>query len=162
MFKLSFSNQDQCPSQCDRKYRQTQEAVGINKKLIDMVGRVINDTDDVIQGMRNTEFANDLEKYKDVSQLGRDLFTAFIAIPKANRFIGKMMMKMMKDDRPRNNDRAHGGRRQRPMRDNDHGPTSITPNGGECWNKDIDDTLKYLEDSGMLVVLSFVLLSIKL
>ena len=101
MLKLSALNEDQCPAQCDEKYKKTQNIVGIHKRMIDMAGLVINQTDDLIQGMSeysNTDFNNDLTKYKDISSLARKLATVFSKIPWVNREVTKMMMKMMKEE----------------------------------------------------------------
>ena len=101
MFKLSFGNKDQCKSQCDEKYAKTQEVVGIQKQLIDMMGKVLNETDNIVQGMPTSRsaFPNDLQKYKDVSGLARDLMSTFMQIPRANRHIAKMMMKLIKHEK---------------------------------------------------------------
>ena len=101
MIKLSALNEDQCPAQCDEKYKKTQNIVGIHKRMLDMAGLLINQTDDLIQGMSeysNTEFNNDLTKYKDISSLARKLATVFSQIPWVNREVTKMLMKMMKEE----------------------------------------------------------------
>ena len=136
MFKLSSGNIDQCPSQCDEKYRETQTVVGVQKKMINLFGRLINETYDVIEKMRNSEFKSDLEKYKDVSKLARDVFNIFTGIPKANRAIAKMMMKMLKDDK---DDKGDGRPRPRPS----HGPDE-----GGCSSWSIMDKLEYFDDKG--------------
>ena len=101
MIKLSGLNEDQCPAQCDEAYKKTQNIFGIHKRMIDMAEKVINQTDDLIQGMTeysNTEFNNDLAKYKDISSLARKLANVFSRIPWVNREVTKMMMKMMKEE----------------------------------------------------------------
>ena len=100
MFKLSFGNKDQCKSQCDEKYEQTQKVVGVQKQLIDMMGKVLNETDDIVQGrpISRSAFPKDLQKYKDVSGLARDMMSTFMQIPMANRHIAKMMMKLIKHE----------------------------------------------------------------
>ena len=110
MFKLPLVNQDQCPSQCEAKLKETQDVVGIYKSMLNMISKVINETDDVVQGMRSTEFSDDLGKYKDVSQLVRDLYNIMTAMPKVNRLIAMMMMKML------NGNKGHetGGPHRRP------------------------------------------------
>ena len=101
MFKLSFGNKDQCKSQCNEKYEKTQKVVGIQKQLIDMMGKVLNETDNIMQGMPTSRsaFPNDLQKYKDVSELARDMMSTFMQIPMANRHIAKMMMKLIKHEK---------------------------------------------------------------
>ena len=96
MFKLSFSNEDQCPAQCNENYKKTQNVVGIQKQMINMLGSVINETDDLIQGLSTSEFGDDLTKYQEISSLARKLSTTFSNLPWANKEIGKMMMKMIR------------------------------------------------------------------
>ena len=153
MSKLSFSNQDQCPSQCDKKYREIQEAVGIQKRVIDMVGRVINDTNDVIQDMSNRDFNSDLQKYQDMSQLARDLFNVFTKIPKSNRFIRKMMMKMMKDDVDDENNHRRRRPHFRPLtEDGDGGSATINPIEEQCSRESIEEIMGH---SGILIYFLF-------
>ena len=135
MLKLSALNEDQCPAQCDEKYKKTQNIVGIHKRMIDMAGLVINQTDDLIQGMSeysNTEFNNDLTKYKDISSLARKLATMFSKIPWVNREVTKMMMKMMKeemsddmDDDDYDDDYGNGYPRPGPRPPNRPGPNPL-------------------------------------
>ena len=96
MFKLSFGNEDQCPEQCKEKYKQTQEVVGMHDRLINTIGRLLNGTDDLIQGMESIAYETDLQKYQDVSSLAREVFSIFSDIPKAKRQIAKMIMKLIK------------------------------------------------------------------
>ena len=96
MFKLSFSNEDQCPAQCNENYQKTQNVVGIQKQMINTLGSVINETDDLIQGLSTSEFGDDLAKYQEISSLARKLSTTFSNLPWANKEIGKMVMKMIR------------------------------------------------------------------
>ena len=96
MFKLSFSNEDQCPAQCNENYKKTQNVVGIQKQMINMLGSVINETDDLIQSLSSSAFGDDLTKYQEISSLARKLSTAFSKLPWVNKEIGKMIMKMIK------------------------------------------------------------------
>ena len=98
MVKMSALNEDQCPAQCDEKYKQTQNVVGLNKRMIEMMSSAINETDDLIQGMSNSEFNDELTKYKDISSLARKLSNVFTKIPWAKREISKMLMKFMMDE----------------------------------------------------------------
>ena len=96
MIKMSALNEDQCPAQCDEKYKQTQNVVGVHKTMIEMMSTAINETDDIIQGMTNSEFADELVKYKDISSLARKLSNVFTKLPLVKRSFSKMLMKMMK------------------------------------------------------------------
>ena len=96
MFKLAFGNEDQCPAQCTEKYKQTQDVVGMHDSFIRTIGKLLNETDDIIQGMDNADYQEDLMKYQDISTLARDVFSIFSNIPKANRQVAKMMMRLIK------------------------------------------------------------------
>ena len=145
MFKLSNSNEDQCPLQCDMKYQETKNAPNIQKTMIEKVGKVINDTDDVIQRMRSSDFNDDLAKYKDVSQMIRDLYSAFSSIPKTQRVMAKMMMKMIKGDK-RDRRRNH----QKRLRNNGRRrPTTHGQNEGHCSTEPVVEMIEQLEDGGM-------------
>ena len=156
MLKLSAVNTDQCPSQCDEKYRETQGVVGITKRMIDMVGRVVNTTDDVIQGLSRSEFPSDLGTLKDVSYLIQNLYNTFTTIPKSQSLISKGIAKMLSVKRKGGSDRPHS----RPVVDDDDdtGPTTISPGDGSCWTEPIEEMLEYSEDDGMVWVSLFFLL----
>ena len=96
MSKLSFSNEDQCPAQCNENYQKTQNVVGVQKRMINMLGSVINETDDLIQSLSSSAFGDDLTKYQEISSLARKLSTVFSKLPWVNKEIGKMIMKMIK------------------------------------------------------------------
>ena len=64
--------------------------------MINMLGSVINETDDLIQGLSTSKFGDDLTKYQEISSLARKLSTAFSKLPWVNKEIGKMIMKMIK------------------------------------------------------------------
>ena len=96
--KSAIATEDKCPAQCAEKFRQTQNVVGQHDNFMNKIGRFINETDDAIQGLGSTEFENDLIKYKDVSNLVRELFSIFSETPRTNRQMAKIMMKMMKFD----------------------------------------------------------------
>ena len=96
MSKLSFSNEDQCPAQCNENYQKTQNVVGVQKRMINMLGSVINETDDLIQSLSSSAFGDDLTKYQEISSLARKLSTVFSKLPGVNKEIGKMIMKMIK------------------------------------------------------------------
>ena len=96
--KSAIATEDKCPAQCAEKFKQTQNIVGQHDNFMNKVGRLINETDDVIQGLGSTEFETDLIKYKDVSNLVRQLFNIFSETPRTNRQMAKIMMKMMKFD----------------------------------------------------------------
>ena len=95
MIKMSALNEDQCPAQCDEKYKQTQNVVGLHKRMVEMMSAAINETDNLIQGMSNSEFNGELTKYKDISSLARKLSNVFTKIPWAKREISKMLAKWM-------------------------------------------------------------------
>ena len=147
MLKLSAVNTDQCPSQCDKKYRETQGVVGITKTMIDMVGRVINSTDDVIQRLSRSEFPSDLGTFKDVSYLIRNLYNTFTTMPKSQGLISKGIAKMLSGKRKGGSGRTHS----RPvMDDDDDGPATISPDEGSCWTEPIEEMLEHSEDDGMV------------
>ena len=108
--KSAIATEDKCPAQCAAKFRQTQNIVGQHDNFMNKIGRLINETDDAIQGLGSTEFENDLIKYKDVSNLVRQLFSIFSETPRTNRQMAKMMMKMMKLDE------KEGQNRPRPIK----------------------------------------------
>ena len=99
---MSIATEDQCPAQCAEKYRQTQNIVGLHDNFMNKIGKLINETDDVIQGIGSTEFEDDLIKYQDMSKLFRQLFNIFSEIPRTNRQMAKLMMKMIKHDSKEN------------------------------------------------------------
>ena len=147
MLKLSAVNSDQCPSQCNEKYRETQGVVGITKRMIDMVGRVINSTDDVIQKLSRSEFPSDLGTFKDVSYLIRNLYNTLTTMPKSQSLISKGMTKMLSDKRNGGSGRPHS----RPvMDDDDTSPTTISTDEGSCWTEPIEEMLESSEDDGMV------------
>ena len=96
--KSAIATEDKCPTQCAEKFKQTQNIVGQHDNFMNKIGRLINETDDVIQGLASTEFENDLNKYKDVSDLVRKLFSIFSESPRTNRKMAKLMMKMIEFD----------------------------------------------------------------
>jgi len=96
--KTAIATEDKCPAQCAEKFKQTQNVVGLHDNYMSKIGRLINETDDVIQGLGSSEFENDLIKYKDVSNLVRQLFSIFSETPRTNRQMAKLMMKMIKFD----------------------------------------------------------------
>ena len=96
--KAAIATEDKCPAQCAEKFKQTQNVVGLHDNYMSKIGRLINETDDVIQGLGSSEFENDLIKYKDVSNLVRQLFSIFSETPRTNRQMAKLMMKMIKFD----------------------------------------------------------------
>ena len=61
-----------------------------------MMSAAMNETDNLIQGMSNSEFNDELTKYKDISSLARKLSNVLTKIPWAKREISKMLFKMMK------------------------------------------------------------------
>ena len=142
MFKLSSVNQDQCPFECSMKYQETKNAPNVLKTMIEKVGKVINDTDDVIQRMRNSDFSDDLSKYKDISQLVRDLYTTFSNIPKTNRLMAKWMMKMIGGDKK--------DRRRRPSITDGRRPSIHNPNNGHCSTEPVVEMIENLEEDGNL------------
>ena len=147
MLKLSAVNTDQCPSQCDEKYRGTQGVIGITKRMMDMVGRAINTTDDVIQRLSRSEFPSDLGTLQDVSYLIRNLYNTFTTMPKSQSLISKGMAKMLSGKRKGGSGRPHS----RPvMDDDDTGPTTISPGEGSCWTEPIEEMLESSEDDGMV------------
>ena len=79
------------------------------------IEKLINETDDVIQGIGSTEFEDDLTKYQDVSKLVRQLFNIFSEIPKTNRQMAKLMMKMMKSDEKEEKPRPRPRPKPRPL-----------------------------------------------
>ena len=112
--KSVIATEDKCPAQCAEKFRQTQNIVGQHDNFMNKIGRLINETDDVIQGLGNTEFETDLIKYKDVSNLVRQLFSIFSETPRTNRQMAKIMIKMMKfDDKE---DQLRPRPKQRPIK----------------------------------------------
>ena len=108
--------------------------------ILEKFGKVINDTDDIIQRMRNSDFNDDLSKYKDVSQMIRELYQAFSFIPKTNRYMTKLMMKMInggkKDRRSHNRNK---GRRHPPI---NH------PNDDHCSMEPVIEMIENMEDDG--------------
>ena len=96
--KSAIATEDKCPAQCAEKFKQAQNVVGLHDNFMNKIEKLINETDDVIQGIGSTEFEDDLIKYQDVSKLVRQLFNIFSEIPKTNRQMAKLMMKMMKFD----------------------------------------------------------------
>ena len=112
--KSAIATEDKCPAQCAEKFRQTQNIVGQHDNFMNKIGRLINETDDAIQGLGSTEFENDLIKYKDVSNLVRELFSIFSETPRTNRQMAKIMMKMMKFDDKEDQNRPRP--KPRPMK----------------------------------------------
>ena len=114
-----------------------------------MAGLVINQTDDLIQGMSeysNTEFNNDLTKYKDISSLARKLATVFSKIPWVNREVTKMMMKMMKEEMSDDMDEDDY--------DDDYGNGYPRP-GPRPPNRPGPNPLRYtLSDAGMFIAIN--------
>ena len=96
MLKLAIANEDQCPAQCNEKYMQTKNVIGVHDSFMSTIGKLLNETDDIIQGMESSDFEEDLKKYQDVSELIREVFNIFSGIPKSNRQMAKMMMKLIK------------------------------------------------------------------
>ena len=145
MSKLTMVNQDQCPSQCQTKYQETQNAPNDQQTMIEKVGKVINDTDDVIQRLRNSNFNDDLSKYKIVSQMVRELYQSFSSIPKINHFMGKMMMKMI----------TGGKKNQRGSRRNKGGrhPVAHHPNEEHCNTESVTEMIEHMEDDGNFKIL---------
>ena len=73
--------------------------------MINMLGSVINETDDLIQSLSSSAFGDDLTKYQEISSLARKLSTVFSKLPWVNKEIGKMIMKMIKIEKEEyNND----------------------------------------------------------
>ena len=107
-----IATEDQCPAQCAEKYRQTQNVVGLHDNFMNKIGKFINETDDVIQGIENTEYEDDLIKYQEMSQLLRQLFNIFSETPRTNRQMAKLMMRMIKHDSKE--DKSAGKPRPRP------------------------------------------------
>jgi hypothetical protein len=116
MLKLAIANEDQCPAQCNEKYKQTHKVIGVHDSFISTVGKLLNETDDIIQGMESSEFEEDLKKYQDVSELIREVFNIFMEIPKTNRQMAKMMMKLIKldNDGGKHNGQNHPRPRPKP------------------------------------------------
>ena len=136
---MSGVNQDQCPEQCDVKYKKTQEVVGVPRQMIDMITKLVNETDDIIQGLTNTKFKDDLTKYKNISALARTLSTVLTKMPWVNRQVGKMLMKLIRMGR---ND--HGGDDGRP-----YPPRPRPPRPGPRPNRPRPNPLRYrLRDEG--------------
>ena len=105
---------------------QTQNVVGMNEQLIELLGKTINDTDDVIKDMKSSEFPDDLTKYQDVSKLARTLFSLLMSMPRVNRQVTKMMAKLMNGRRKGGHGngggwRRPGGRPQPPDPEGDWG-----------------------------------------
>ena len=96
MLKLAIANEDQCPAQCNEKYMQTQKVIGVHDSFMSTIGQLLNETDDIIQGMESSTFEEDLKKYQDVSELIREVFNIFSGIPKSNRQLAKLIMKLIK------------------------------------------------------------------
>ena len=109
--------------------------------MIEKFGKVINDTDDVIQRMRSSDFNDDLSKYKDVSQMMREMYQAFSIIPKTNRIMAKMMMKMING----------GGKVRRSHNGNKGGrhPPIHHPNDDHCSMEPAIEMIENMEDDGM-------------
>ena len=140
MSKLTAVNQDQCSSQCDVKYQETKDSPNMLKSMLEKFGKVINDTDDVIQRMRSSDFNDDLFKYKDVSQTVRELYQAFSMIPKTNRLMVKMMMKMV-----------NGGKKDRRSHKGNKGgryPPIHHPNDDHCSMEPVIEMIENMEDDG--------------
>ena len=156
MLKLSAVNTDQCPSQCDKKYRETQGVVGITKRMIDMVGRVINTTDDVIQKLSRSEFPDDLGTLKDVSYLIRNLYNTLTTMPKSQKLISKGMAKMLSVKRKGGSGRPHS---RHVIDDDEDGQTILSPSEGSCWTEPIEEMLESSEDDGMVWVSLFLLMN---
>ena len=83
--KLAIAKEDQCPAQCSEKYKKTKEVIGLHDSFMAIIGKLLNETDDIVQGMESSEFENDLKKYQDVSELIREVFNVFSGIPKIKR-----------------------------------------------------------------------------
>ena len=141
MSKLTAVNQDHCPSQCNVKYEETKNSPNMLKTMLEKFGKVINDTDDVIQRMRSSDFDDDLSKYKDVSQMMREMYQAFSIIPKTNRIMAKMMMKMI----------YGGGKVRRSHNGNKGGrhPPIHHPNDDPCSMQPAIEMVENMEDDGM-------------
>ena len=108
--------------------------------MLEKLGKVINDTDDVIQRMRNSDFNDDLSKFKDISQMLRELYQAFSFIPKTNRLMGKMMMKMI-----------NGGKKDRRSHNGNKGgrhPSIHHPNDDHCAMEPVIEMIENMEDDG--------------
>ena len=129
MLKLAIANEDQCPAQCNEKYQQTQKVIGVHDSFISTIGKLLNETDDIIQGMESSEYEEDLKKYQDVSELIRKVFNIFSEIPKTNRQMAKMMMKLIKLGN--NGGQSNGQNRPRPK----PRPTFGRRIGGQGTNK---------------------------
>ena len=122
------------------KYEETKNAPNVLKTMIEKVGKTINDTDDVVQRMRNSDFSEDLSKYKDISKLVRDLYTTFSTIPKTNRLIAKWMMKSIGGNKK--------DRRRRPGITDGRRPSTHNPSNRHCTTEPVVEMIEHMAENG--------------